>query len=151
MYTHVKFATVCITLEEGAKTPSYATHGAAGADLYAFLPDGPYTLVRGARGLIPTGVKIMLPQGFEGQVRPRSGLALNHGITVLNSPGTIDEDYRGEIKVILRNGSNKDYVIKHGDRIAQLVIAPFTRAAFLKQERLTETERGSGGFGSSGV
>lgn len=136
--------------EQGALMPCYATPGAAGADLHAFIPEGTLLLVRGARKLIRTGISIELPAGYEAQIRPRSGLALNHGITVLNAPGTIDEDYRGEIGVILRNGSDKDYRFQHGDRIAQLVIAPVTRANFIRTNNFTETERDSGGFGSSG-
>lgn len=136
--------------EEGALMPCYATPGAAGADLHAYIPEGTLLLVRGARKLIRTGIFIELPVGYEAQIRPRSGLALNYGITVLNAPGTIDEDYRGEIGVILRNGSDKDFRIAHGDRIAQMVIAPVTRANFIRTNNFTETERGSGGFGSSG-
>jgi len=145
------FVDVKIHREEGALMPCYATPGAAGADLHAYIPEGTLLLVRGARKLIRTGITIELPAGFEAQIRPRSGLALNHGITVLNAPGTIDEDYRGEIGVILRNGSDKDYRFQHGDRIAQMVIAPVTRANyFIRTNNFTETERGSGGFGSSG-
>lgn len=136
--------------EEGALMPCYATPGAAGADLHAYIPEGTMLLVRGARKLIRTGITIELPTGYEAQIRPRSGLALNHGITVLNAPGTIDEDYRGEIAVILRNVSDKDYRFQHGDRIAQMVIAPVTRANFIRTNNFTETERGSSGFGSSG-
>jgi dUTP pyrophosphatase len=108
-------------------------------------------LAPGQRALIPTGLRLAIPQGFEGQVRPRSGLAARHGITVLNSPGTIDSDYRGEICVILINLGSEPYTISHGDRIAQLVIAPTTRAELVEVESLDTTERGEGGFGSTGV
>lgn len=144
------FVDVKIHREEGALMPYYATRGAAGADLHAYIPEGTLLLVRGARKLIRTGITIELPAGFEAQIRPRSGLALNHGITVLNAPGTIDEDYRGEIAVILRNGSDKDYRFQHGDRIAQMVIAPIVRAKFIRTNNFTETERDSGGFGHTG-
>jgi dUTP pyrophosphatase len=127
--------------------PAYATHGAAGLDLRAAEA---FTLKSGERALVPTGIAIALPQGFEAQVRPRSGLAVKHGVTVLNAPGTIDADYRGEIKVPLINHGVEDFVIARGDRIAQMVIAPVTIASLSEVDRLQETERGSGGFGSSG-
>lgn len=142
---------VKIRRELGALMPCYATPGAAGADLHAFIPDGTFTLERGSRKLFRTGITIEIPPGYEVQIRPRSGLALTYGITVLNAPGTIDEDYRGEIGVILRNGSNKDHIFRHGDRIAQMVIAPVTRINFNQTNDFTETQRGSGSFGSSGV
>ena len=135
-----------------AHLPTYASDGAAGLDLYAAL-DAPLALAPGARAAVPTGLAIALPAGHEGQVRPRSGLAGKHGVTVLNAPGTIDEDYRGEVQVLLINLGSETYVIQSGDRIAQLVIAQVTRADVEPVEsaaQLGETERGSGGFGSSG-
>ncbi len=127
--------------------PAYATSGSAGLDLRAAEA---FTLKPGERALVPTGIAIALPQGFEAQVRPRSGLAVKHGVTVLNAPGTIDADYRGEIKVPVINHGAEDFVIARGDRIAQMVIAPVTIATLTEVDRLEETERGSGGFGSSG-
>ena len=127
--------------------PAYETAGAAGMDLRAAEP---VTLKPGARCLMPTGLAIALPQGFEAQVRPRSGLAVKHGITVLNAPGTIDCDYRGEIKVPLINLGQEDFTVARGDRIAQMVIAPVTRIDWSEVELLDETARGAGGFGSSG-
>lgn len=132
--------------------PAYETEGAAGMDLRAALPaDEPVVLVARGRGLVPTGLALQLPAGFEAQVRPRSGLAAKHGVTVLNSPGTVDSDYRGEIKVILVNLGQEDFTIRHGDRIAQLVIAPVIRASLVEAETLDETQRGAGGFGSTGI
>ena len=131
--------------------PEYATEGSAGADLRAYLPDGPVTLMPGERRLVPTGLFFEIPEGYEVQVRPRSGLAAKNGVTVLNSPGTIDSDYRGEIKVILINLGNADFTINSGDRIAQMIVAPVTQASFTITESLSDTERGSGGFGSTGV
>lgn len=128
--------------------PAYETAGAAGMDLRAAEAA---TLKPGGRALIPTGFAIALPGGYEAQVRPRSGLAVKHGVTVLNAPGTIDCDYRGEIKVPLINLGDADFVIQRGDRIAQMVIAPVTRAQWLPVESLDDTVRGSGGFGSSGT
>jgi dUTP pyrophosphatase len=130
--------------------PSYATAQSAGLDLMAAV-QADVTLAPGARQLIPTGLAIALPAGFEAQVRPRSGLALKHGITVLNSPGTIDADYRGEVQVLLINHGNQPFVIRRGDRIAQMVVAPVTQIAWHTVEKLDETERGSGGYGSTGV
>ena len=126
--------------------PTYKTNGSAGADLHA---SENHVIFQGESELIGTGVRIAIPNGYEGQVRPRSGLALKHGITVLNSPGTIDSDYRGEVKVLLVNFGDEDYQIKKGDRIAQLVIAPVTQGQFVPG-LLDETDRGSGGFGSTG-
>ncbi|MEM8664857.1 MAG: dUTP diphosphatase [Pseudomonadota bacterium] len=132
-------------------TPHYASDGAAGLDLAAAVPDdAPLTLMSGCWDAVPTGLAIALPRGFEGQVRPRSGLAARHGITVLNAPGTIDADYRGEVKVLLINHSSDPFVVKRGERIAQLVIAPVLQAELREVETLTETERGAGGFGSTG-
>ena len=132
---------------EGLELPSYATSGAAGLDLRAA---DAAILKPGARALIATGLAIALPMNHEAQVRPRSGLAVKHGVTVLNAPGTIDEDYRGEIKVPLINHGAEDFVIKRGDRIAQMVIAPVTHARLIEVASLDETPRGAGGFGSSG-
>ena len=127
--------------------PSYATTGAAGMDLRSAEA---LTLKPGARALVATGIAIALPEHFEAQVRPRSGLAVKHGVTVLNSPGTIDADYRGEIKVPLINLGTEDFIIARGDRIAQMVVAPVTTAELLEVADLGETLRGAGGFGSSG-
>lgn len=138
-----------IVTEEGAKIPSYQTQGAAGADVCAFLKED-ITLKKGERKAVPTGIKAAVPEGFEIQVRPRSGLALKNGITVLNAPGTVDSDYRGEIKVILINLGDDDFVIKNGDRIAQIVVSPVTQGIFEQVSFLTETERGEKGFGSTG-
>ena len=129
--------------------PQYATEQSAGMDLRASL-DTPVTLKPFERRLIPTGLHIALPAGYEAQVRPRSGLALKHGLTVLNSPGTIDADYRGEICVILINLSQEDFVINDGERIAQMVIARCEQAEIVEVQELTDTERGSGGFGHTG-
>ena len=132
---------------QGLELPAYATSGAAGLDLRAAEA---VVLKPSARYLMPTGIAIALPLGHEAQVRPRSGLAVKHGVTVLNAPGTIDEDYRGEIKVPLINHGTDDFIIKRGDRIAQLVIAPVSKARLVEVSTLDETPRGSGGFGSSG-
>lgn len=129
--------------------PEYKTPGSAGVDLYANL-DNPFTLESLKRALIPTGICIALPEGYEAQIRPRSGLAAKHGITVLNTPGTIDCDYRAEIKVILVNLSDQPYVITPGERIAQMVIAKYEKVEFEEVNELDETERGTGGFGSTG-
>lgn len=138
-----------ITAENGAKIPSYQTLGAAGADISAFIKED-IVLKSGERTFVPTGIKIAIPEGFEVQVRPRSGLAAKNGVTVLNTPGTIDSDYRGEIKVILINLGKEDFVIKNGERIAQLVVAPVTQGVFVKVDSLDKTERGEKGFGSTG-
>ena len=129
--------------------PQYATPGSAGMDLRAFLKE-PVSLQPGERQLVPTGLFLQIPEGYEGQVRPRSGLALKQGITCLNSPGTVDSDYRGEIKVILVNLSNEVQVLHSGDRIAQLVIQKVEKADMVIVDRLTETVRAAGGFGSTG-
>ncbi len=137
---------------EGLALPSYASVGAAGLDLIAAIHDGDVlTLAPCERGLVPTGLALQLPEGFEAQVRPRSGLALKHGVTVLNSPGTIDADYRGEIRVILINLGQEPFTLRRGDRIAQLVVAQVTRAVLHRADSLEQTERGTGGFGSTGV
>lgn len=136
---------------EGLALPAYETAGSAGMDLRAAVAeDAPVTLEPGARGLIPTGLKIALQPGFEAQVRPRSGLALKHGITCLNTPGTVDSDYRGEVGVILVNLGQAPFVIRRGERIAQMVIARHEQAAIAVVESLDETARGAGGFGSTG-
>ena len=135
----------------GLPLPAYETDGAAGMDLRAAVDEGePLVLHPGAWGAVPTGIAIALPEGYEGQVRPRSGLALKSGVAPLNTPGTIDADYRGEIKVILINHGPRDVTIGRGDRIAQLVIAPVIRAAWSEVDSLDETPRGAGGFGSTG-
>ena len=130
--------------------PAYETINSAGMDLRAYLPDGELVIKPMQRALVPTGLFMEIPVGYEGQVRPRSGLAIKSGITVLNSPGTIDADYRGEVKVILINLSDVDFVIKSGDRIAQLVIAKHEQMEVVEVETLSETERGAGGFGHTG-
>jgi dUTP pyrophosphatase len=136
---------------EGLALPAYETADAAGMDLRAAVADdAPVTLKPGERAMIPTGLTIALPAGHEAQVRPRSGLAAKHGVTCLNTPGTIDADYRGEVKVILINLGQEPFIIKRGERIAQMVIAPVTRAELSVVTTLDETQRGSGGFGSTG-
>jgi dUTP pyrophosphatase len=131
--------------------PAYETAGAAGMDLRAAVPEDEALVLRpGARTAVPTGLAFALPDGFEAQVRPRSGLALKSGVTVANAPGTIDADYRGELKVILINLGEEDFVIRRGDRIAQLVIAPVVQAAWREAGELDATDRGAGGFGSTG-
>lgn len=136
---------------EGLALPAYETEHAAGMDLRAAVAESePITLAPGARCLAPTGLTIALPPGYEAQIRPRSGLAAKHGVTCLNTPGTIDADYRGEVKVILINLGQEPFVIKRGERIAQMVIASVTQGAWSKVEVLSETARGAGGFGSTG-
>lgn len=142
---------ILLKMEVGAQAPVYSTKEAAGADIRAFLPDGPITLLPGEFRMIPTGIRLEIPVGYEVQVRPRSGLAAKHGITVLNSPGTIDSDYRGEIKVILINHGKEEFIINSGDRIAQLVAARVEQALFQLSDELNDSERGEGGFGSTGV
>jgi dUTP pyrophosphatase len=134
---------------EGLPLPSYATEGAAGMDLLAAVT-APVTLRPGERALIPTGLRVALPAGHEWQIRPRSGLALKHGVTVANAPGTVDEDYRGEVGVILVNLGSEPFVIERGARIAQAVLAPVTRASLHEAASLPATRRGEGGFGSTG-
>ena len=133
----------------GLPLPAYATPGAAGCDLLAAV-GGAVTLAPGARALVPTGLLIAVPAGYELQIRPRSGLALKHGIMVANSPGTIDEDYRGELQVILLNAGTEPFVIERGMRIAQAVLAPVVRAEWVEVEALDATMRGTAGFGSTG-
>jgi dUTP pyrophosphatase len=136
---------------EGLPLPSYQSEGAAGLDLLAAIaPNTQLVLEPRARDVVPTGLVIELPTGFEAQVRPRSGLALKHGVTVLNAPGTIDSDYRGEVKVLLVNLGSEPFVIERGMRIAQLVVAPVTRVRLQEEKRLGGSSRGAGGFGSTG-
>ncbi|AUQ73501.1 dUTP diphosphatase [Phaeobacter piscinae] len=144
-----------ITYDEGADRdvplPAYQTAEAAGADLRANLPDRAHlTLAPGARALVPTGLRLEIPQGYEVQIRPRSGLALKHGITLPNAPGTIDSDYRGPLGVIVMNAGDAPFEIAHGDRIAQMVVAPVLQARFQLVDSLSDSARGSGGFGSTG-
>ena len=133
---------------ENAKMPSYAHSGDAGVDLYAVQDT---VIPPQGRALVPTGLKIAIPYGYEGQVRPKSGLALKHGITVLNTPGTVDAPYRGEVGVILFNSSDKEYLAKSGEKIAQMVFCKVENAEFELAEELPETDRGEGGFGSTGL
>lgn len=142
--THTDEADLAIAL------PCYQSEGAAGADVRANIPEGPVNLPPGARALIPTGLRFEIPSGYEVQVRPRSGLALKHGITLANSPGTIDSDYRGEVGVILLNTSVHPFEVTHGMRIAQLVVAPVVQADYAVKPVLSRTARGAGGFGSTG-
>jgi dUTP pyrophosphatase len=147
----VRVSVVRLRHAEGLPLPSYQSPGAAGLDLLAALDaQHPLTLAPGARALVPTGLIIELPDGYEAQVRPRSGLALNYGITVLNAPGTIDSDYRGEVGVVLANLGQAPFEIRRGERIAQLVVLPVTRAELAEVAGVSETQRGSGGFGSTG-
>ena len=137
---------------EGLKKPNYETANSAGMDLMAALSDGDTMVLEpGKRLLVPTGFAMALPDGFEAQVRPRSGMAWKNGVTVLNSPGTIDADYRGEVKVILINHGTEDFIINRGMRIAQMVIAPVTQITWNVRDNLDETARGAGGFGSTGT
>ncbi len=141
-------------LPHGAELPlpDYQSAQAAGLDLAAAVPaEGPVTLAPGGRAVVPTGYAVALPDGFEGQVRPRSGLAARHGVTVLNTPGTVDADYRGEIQVILINLGSEPFIVTRGMRIAQLVVAPVVRAAVAEVDTLDDTARGVGGFGSTGT
>jgi dUTP pyrophosphatase len=136
---------------DGLDLPAYETSGSAGMDVRAAVPeDAPIVLQPGARDMVPTGLSVAIPEGYEIQVRPRSGLAAKHGLTCLNTPGTIDSDYRGEIKVILINLGSEAFTIKRGERIAQLVLAPVTQLGWQQVSELGETERGAGGFGSTG-
>ena len=135
---------------EGLPVPHYQTEHSAGVDLYAAV-ESETVIEAGAWKLVPSGVAVAIPEGYEGQVRPRSGLALKHGIGLLNSPGTIDADYRGEIGIILFNFSGNPFIIRRGDRIAQLVFAKLEKAKFVAVDLLSETSRGSGGFGHTGI
>jgi len=150
--TRIEVAVVRLDHAEELALPAYQTADAAGLDLVAAVPaDEPVEMPPGGRALVPTGLKIALPAGFEGQVRPRSGLAIRHGITVLNAPGTIDADYRGEVLVALVNLGKDLFTISRGMRIAQLVVAPVTRAVLAEVAELPASERGEGGFGSTGT
>lgn len=131
--------------------PEYETHGAAGMDVRAYLPEGPVTLKPMQRALIPTGLYIQLPQGYECQIRPRSGLALNYGITIVNSPGTVDADYRGEVGIILINLGENDFTVNDGERICQMVIKEYTRVKWEPTDRLDTTKREDGSFGHTGT
>lgn len=144
-----KISLKILKLNEKVTVPCYQTEGAAGMDLCAFL-DVPVTLKSLERKLIPTGLKIELPHGFEAQIRPRSGMSIKHGITLINCVGTIDEDYRGEVCVPIVNLSTEEFTINNGDRIAQMIIAPVTKAQIDVVQELSDTKRGEGGFGSTG-
>jgi dUTP pyrophosphatase len=136
---------------EGLALPAYQTAHAAGLDLLAAVPaDAPLVLAPSGYAMVPTGLTIALPEGYEAQVRPRSGLAARHGVTVLNAPGTVDADYRGEVAVLLINHGPEPFTIRRGERIAQMVIAPVARADFVSVTELSSTDRGAGGFGSTG-
>ncbi|WP_069095912.1 dUTP diphosphatase [Methyloligella halotolerans] len=152
MSTHsVSVKLIWLPHGEGLPLPAYQSEAAAGFDLLAAVAEGEDVQLRpGERQLIPAGFSMELPRGFEAQIRPRSGLAFKHGVTVLNSPGTIDADYRGEVKVLLINLGEEDFLIQRGERIAQMVIAPVTRARIAVVVELSETARGEGGFGSTG-
>jgi dUTP pyrophosphatase len=151
MSTTVAVDVVQLPHGEGLTLPTYQTAHAAGLDLLAAVPDdAPLVLAPGRHALVPTGLAVALPSGFEAQVRPRSGLAAKHGVTVLNAPGTVDADYRGEIGVLLINHGDSPFTIRRGERIAQMVIARVARAELRAVAELPETDRGSGGFGSTG-
>ncbi|MGI5174018.1 dUTP diphosphatase [Treponema sp. OMZ 840] len=147
-----KSSAVCVKclVSAGAVLPSYESEGAAGADIRAFLGE-PLCIKSGCYAAVPTGLCFEIPEGYEIQVRPRSGLAAKKGVTVLNAPGTIDSDYRGEVKVILINHGKEDFTVSNGDRIAQCIVAPVLRAEFTAAENLSQTVRGMGGFGSTGL
>ncbi len=134
----------------GLELPAYTTGGAAGADLHAAVRE-PMTLNPGERAAVPTGLILEIPPGYEGQVRPRSGLAVRHGVTLVNAPGTVDSDYRGEVRVLLINLGREPFIIARGDRIAQLIVVPVMQADFTEAAELSGTDRGAGGFGSTGV
>ncbi len=148
--TPIPIEVVRLPHAEGLPLPGYATAGAAGMDLLAAVA-APLTIAPGGRALVPTGLRVALPPGFELQVRPRSGLALRHGIVLPNSPGTIDEDYRGELQVIVMNAGEAPFVVERGMRIAQAIVSPVARAAWVEVETLAGTARGAGGFGSTGT
>lgn len=148
----VRVRVVVLPHAKGLPLPAYQSDEAAGLDLVAAVPaKEPVVIAPGARVLIPTGLSLELPKGHEGQVRPRSGLALKHGVTVLNSPGTIDSDYRGEVKIILINLGDAAFEVRRGERIAQLVVAPVTHARLVVAQEISDTRRGTGGFGSTRV
>jgi dUTP pyrophosphatase len=148
--TQVEIAVTRLPHNADLPLPAYETEQSAGMDLAAAI-DAPLSLAPGARAMVPTGLAIALPAGYEAQVRPRSGLAAKNGVTILNTPGTVDADYRGEVKVILINLGDKTFEIERGMRIAQMVIAPVTQASFAEVASLPETARGTGGFGSTGT
>mgnify|MGYP003117901453 CR=1 FL=1 len=149
--TKVKVSVCPLPHFEGLELPAYETIGSAGMDVRAAVSeDEPLMLQPGERAMIPTGLSVAIPQGYEIQVRPRSGLAAKHGLTCLNTPGTIDSDYRGEIKIILINLGQEAFMIQRGERVAQLVLSPVTQLAWKCVDSLDETERGTGGFGSTG-
>ena len=150
MHDHLIVEILPLQNAAGLPVPHYQTEHSAGVDLYAAV-EGELVIEPGKWRLVPTGIAVAIPDGYEGQVRPRSGLALKYGIGMLNGPGTIDADYRGEIGIILFNFSDKPFPISRGDRIAQLVFAKLTKAVFRKVDALTETRRGSGGFGHTGI
>lgn len=139
-----------VVAKEGVSIPCYKTAGAAGADVCACV-DSPVVIKKGERKLIPTGLFFEIPEGYEIQLRPRSGLAFKNGITVLNTPGTIDSDYRGELMALLINLGDEDFIVNNGDRIAQLIVAPVTLGDFKVVDKLSDTERGAGGYGSTGT
>ncbi len=139
-----------INLKEGARVPEYSSKGAAGADICAYIEE-PLTIEPGETVLVPTGIFIEIPAGYEAQIRPRSGLALKHGITFLNSPGTIDSDYRGEIKIIVTNFGKESFIVENGMRIGQMVFSRVYRGEFISSQELVQTERSEGGFGHTGV
>jgi dUTP pyrophosphatase len=145
----VTIAVVRLPEGEGLPLPAYMTEGAAGADVVAAVA-GELVLAPGERAVVPTGFALEVPRGFEVQIRPRSGLAARHGVTLLNSPGTVDSDYRGPVGVVLVNHGREPFVVRRGERIAQLVVAPVVRAAFREAEMLGASARGDGGFGSTG-
>ena len=146
----IKEVDILYTAALGAEAPLYQSEGASGADIAARL-DAPLVIKPGERALVPTGIRIEIPQGYEVQLRPRSGLALKHGITVLNTPGTVDCDYRGELKALLINHGSEPFTVRDGDRIGQLVVQQVFRGVFKRSSCLSETERGEGGYGSTGV
>ena len=146
----IKEVSILYTAAPGAEAPSYQSEGASGADIAARL-DAPLVIKPGERALVPTGICIEIPEGYEVQLRPRSGLALKHGVTVLNTPGTVDCDYRGELKALLVNFGSEPFTVRDGDRIGQLVVQQVFRGVFKRSDALSETERGEGGYGSTGV
>jgi len=149
--TNITVAVRSLPHFDGLDLPAYETLGAAGMDVRAAIPDGqPIVLEPGQREMVPTGLSVAIPEGYEIQMRPRSGLAAKHGLTCLNTPGTIDSDYRGELKVILINHGSEAFTIKRGERIGQMVLAPVTRIVWQEVDDLSETARGAGGFGSTG-
>lgn len=150
MNVHTSTIQIPVLSADESCLPTYASHGAAGADVKAYIKDA-IVIPPGTSKLIPTGLRVAIPQGYEIQVRPRSGLALKDQVTVLNTPGTIDSDYRGEVGVILINHGKQDFIVKPGMRIAQLVIAPVILGHFVITQELTETVRGAGGFGHTGI